>query len=234
MSTNSIYERALHLLVHEQNKALFSLHQYLVAIKEQIEKGETEEGLSLLEDCDRHIEITSRAISSIVALAEANELVRLQCNYVSVQMVVSEAIQLHKVALNGYKYSVAIADGLIIYGHKPLLIQAIGALIDNTIKYRDNNRPLTMAIRGYQVDKQAIIEVQDNGRGFPESYTNRLFEWGSQSRLNSTIPGSGIGLALVKAVVNAHRGSVVAKGQLNSGALFTLYLPTKCDEYIIG
>jgi light-regulated signal transduction histidine kinase (bacteriophytochrome) len=71
------------------------------------------------------------------------------------------------------------------------------------------------------------IIFNDNGIGFNDEYSEQIF--GLFKRLNDKqfYPGSGIGLALCKKVVENHRGEIIAQGKENEGASFLVYLPEK-------
>ncbi|GAB3544600.1 PAS domain-containing sensor histidine kinase [Spirosoma fluminis] len=77
----------------------------------------------------------------------------------------------------------------------------------------------------YQSRQYWVIKVADNGIGFGQEYADQIF--GAFQRLHSRqkFPGTGIGLAIVKKVVENHGGAVVAESQPGQGAAFTIYLP---------
>ncbi|GAB3508619.1 hypothetical protein GCM10027341_44650 [Spirosoma knui] len=78
---------------------------------------------------------------------------------------------------------------------------------------------------GYQSRHYWVIKVADNGIGFNQEYADQIF--GAFQRLHGRqqFPGTGIGLAIVKKVAENHGGTVVAEGQPDQGATFTIYLP---------
>ncbi|MFD0878215.1 ATP-binding protein, partial [Massilia pinisoli] len=71
------------------------------------------------------------------------------------------------------------------------------------------------------------ISVIDNGIGFDEEYNERIFEIFQRLHGKSEYTGTGIGLAIVKKIVENHNGFITAKGVLNEGAVFEVYLPYK-------
>jgi signal transduction histidine kinase len=77
-----------------------------------------------------------------------------------------------------------------------------------------------------QANAYWAIQIADNGIGFDDRYKDRIF--GAFQRLhsrNSPYAGTGIGLAIVKKVVEQHNGAISARGKVGEGSTFTLYLP---------
>ena len=74
-------------------------------------------------------------------------------------------------------------------------------------------------------DHLAELTIQDNGIGFDEQYATRIF--GAFERLHGAraYPGTGIGLALCRKIVERHHGTIAAEGEVGVGATFTVRLP---------
>lgn len=69
------------------------------------------------------------------------------------------------------------------------------------------------------------ITVQDSGIGFEPEFKERIFELFQKLHGNGLYKGTGIGLAIVKKIVDNHKGHIIATGELNQGARFDIYLP---------
>ncbi|NYS36551.1 HAMP domain-containing histidine kinase, partial [Streptococcus danieliae] len=74
-----------------------------------------------------------------------------------------------------------------------------------------------------------IIVIKDNGQGIPSRNVDFIFErfYQVEPSRNSELNGQGIGLAVVKSIVEAHKGTVDVKSEVGSGTTFTLTLPLK-------
>jgi light-regulated signal transduction histidine kinase (bacteriophytochrome) len=112
-----------------------------------------------------------------------------------------------------------------VYGDRALLRHVWINLIDNALKYSGTcARPL-IRITCTIDNAGATFAVRDNGVGFDMRYTHKLF--GVFQRLHRTddFPGTGVGLAIVKRIVQRHGGTVRAEGALGAGATFSFTLP---------
>ena len=70
------------------------------------------------------------------------------------------------------------------------------------------------------------IRISDNGIGFEPIYREKIFEVFQRLYGKETNKGTGIGLAIVKRIVENHDGCITATGELNKGATFDIYIPT--------
>jgi signal transduction histidine kinase len=101
-------------------------------------------------------------------------------------------------------------------------------LIDNAVKYSPPGTPITITV-GLE-DGQVVTRVQDRGRGIATAELPRIFEkfYRGKDPLNkdtrNQVPGAGLGLAIAKAVVVAHAGSIWAESKPGEGSSFCVAL----------
>lgn len=116
--------------------------------------------------------------------------------------------------------------------------QLFSNLLSNAIKFRRSGTPTEIAFRVDRVDDEALqplgfspgvtcvkIEVEDNGIGFDPEYSEKIFQIFQRLNGKSEYPGSGIGLAISKKIVEKHNGIIFAHGEPDKGAIFTVVLP---------
>jgi signal transduction histidine kinase len=98
-------------------------------------------------------------------------------------------------------------------------------VIDNGIKYSGDSREVI--VRTAAENGDAVITVEDFGIGLDPDEMDRVFQrfYRGGDALTRSVKGTGLGLTLVKEIVEAHGGSVSARGEPGSGSLFTLRLP---------
>ncbi|MGE5234886.1 MAG: PAS domain S-box protein [Acidobacteriota bacterium] len=106
-----------------------------------------------------------------------------------------------------------------------LMRQAWFNLIANAVKFtRPRDHPV-VEVEGHSEGNVVIYEVRDNGVGFNSRYTHKLF--GVFQRLHAAweFEGTGVGLALVKRIIERHGGEISAAGEVGRGATFTIRIP---------
>jgi two-component system phosphate regulon sensor histidine kinase PhoR len=108
--------------------------------------------------------------------------------------------------------------------------QALLNLLDNAAKYSRDRKIITVTA-GVE-DDQLKLSVADQGIGIEKRDIPRVFEkfYRAEARPEKNIAGSGIGLTLVKEIVEAHGGSISVESERNKGSTFTIHIPIKQRE----
>lgn len=113
----------------------------------------------------------------------------------------------------------------------PLRIrQVLDNLISNAIKYSPDGG--TVTVRARQESDAALLEVQDTGIGMSPHETTQVFGkfFRTAAARESSIPGVGLGLAITKAIVDSHGGTICCTSELGAGTTFTVRLPLHRSE----
>ena len=112
-----------------------------------------------------------------------------------------------------------------VYGDYTLIKVVLVNLISNAVKFTSKTANPVVTIGSQKYDKIQVIFIKDNGVGFNMNYYSKLF--GVFQRLHDTgdFPGTGIGLATVKKIIEKHNGKVWAKSKEGEGATFFFSLP---------
>ncbi len=118
----------------------------------------------------------------------------------------------------------------LVIGDRTLLRQAISNLVDNAIKYTPSGGQVKVGVR--VTDSEAIVYVADTGIGISLEDQARLFEKFHRIKRRETadIPGTGLGLALVKSIVERMKGRIWVESELNRGSTFYIALPLAPEE----
>lgn len=110
-----------------------------------------------------------------------------------------------------------------VSGNIDQLYRAIGNLLDNALKFTSAGGRVTLGLR--RDEGEVALWVQDSGVGIPEEDLPQLFERFYRGRRAAAYPGSGLGLTIVKAIVEIHGGRVRGENIEGGGARFTMWLP---------
>ena len=105
------------------------------------------------------------------------------------------------------------------------LAQAVTNLLDNAVKYSGQSR--SIVVRSFVRDRQLVISVEDFGIGIRKDEAHRVFErfYRGGDELTRSVKGSGLGLTLVKEIVEAHHGTVRVESEPGRGSTFSIRLP---------
>jgi two-component system OmpR family sensor kinase len=96
-------------------------------------------------------------------------------------------------------------------------------VIGNAVKF---TRPGdSIQVRAFEDSNQVIVEIADTGPGVPQDEQGQVWEELFRGKLGRSAPGSGLGLALVKAIVERHGGRASLRSRPNQGTIVTLRLP---------
>jgi PAS domain S-box-containing protein len=113
----------------------------------------------------------------------------------------------------------------IIQGDEARLRQAIDNLLTNAIKYSPSSKTITVG--GRFTDSHITLFVRDEGEGIPSDQIDKIFDrfYRIDDKLTRKTQGTGLGLYLVKAIVEAHQGEISVKSHIGHGSTFYFTLP---------
>jgi CheY-like chemotaxis protein/two-component sensor histidine kinase len=121
---------------------------------------------------------------------------------------------------------------LAVLGHAHHLEEAVACLLDNALKFTPQDGSVYVRLQAN--DDEVILEVEDTGIGIPEGETEKIFSrfYQIDDSITRQYGGIGLGLSLVKSVVQNHEGEIKVTSQVGQGSRFTLKLPKLSKEKI--
>jgi signal transduction histidine kinase len=144
---------------------------------------------------------------------------------VSLTQLAQEAVELLQGAIRLRGVKIEIAEGMpVVYGDEPRLREVLQNLVENAVKFM-GSQPQPMIQIGARVDNEVCIAyVKDNGIGIDARYHQKIF--GLFEQLSPDVEGTGIGLALVKRIIEIHGGKVWVESEgIGHGTTFYFTLP---------
>jgi len=145
---------------------------------------------------------------------------------VNIETIAQSTVERMATQTANHKFILSFPDNFpVISGDARLLRQVLDNLITNAIKYSPNGGKVT--IGGRFNEQTTTVFVRDEGAGISEADQNRIFErfFRVESSLTSKAAGTGLGLYLVKAIIDAHGGTINVKSHLGHGSTFYFTLP---------
>jgi len=137
----------------------------------------------------------------------------------------------HRVGHDGFTVRTRIEDSLPpVRADRDALSQAISNLVDNAIQYSGDAKEI--GIDASAGDEHVTVTVEDSGIGIPEEEIDRVFErfFRGGDALTRTVKGSGLGLTLVREIVEAHGGTVQVQSAPDQGSRFSIRLPAMTEQ----
>ncbi|MBD2704210.1 GAF domain-containing protein [Spirosoma sp. BT702] len=110
-----------------------------------------------------------------------------------------------------------------------MALQLFSNLVSNAAKYTRNNPDARIQVSGKRTEQDIIYSVSDNGIGFDMKEAGRMFELFKRLENARPFKGSGVGLAIVKRIINRHQGKIWYLSEPNRGATFFVSFPTTTD-----
>ncbi|MAO55646.1 MAG: hypothetical protein CMM61_08105 [Rhodospirillaceae bacterium] len=117
-----------------------------------------------------------------------------------------------------------------IDGDPSMLSQVFANLFENAQKYARAGYPPDITVRGIADPDGVTITVTDNGIGFDEKYAGEIFKPFVRLHRRGERGGSGVGLSIVKRIIERHGGTITARGVPDRGAEFTIHLPPATER----
>ncbi|ENQ3106178.1 Signal transduction histidine kinase [Bacillus sp. 491mf] len=114
-----------------------------------------------------------------------------------------------------------------VYGDENLLHQVWTNLLTNSIKFTESGG--TISFDGEEKDTELCLTISDTGIGMSEDEIDKIFDrfYKVDEARNRTIEGSGLGLSIVKKIIDLHEGSITVHSVKGEGTTFTIYLPKR-------
>jgi signal transduction histidine kinase/Flp pilus assembly protein TadD len=216
--------RLFRLLLHEVKNPLMSV---LGALELALEDPAlTPELKELLEIARRSAERIRTLLEKAQDYLRLGEGVRLRSERVDLKELLLQGVEeLRPLARRkGVRLEVRLPrEEAWVYGDRDWLYQAFLNVLNNAVKYTpEGGRVLVRLLKG--VDRYGVA-VSDTGPGIPEEEQAKVFEPFYRASTRGEAEGTGLGLALVKRVLEAHGGEVRLKSRLGRGSTFLLLLP---------
>jgi len=177
-------------------------------------------------DAMRHSALRMNAlVNNLLDMARLESgAVQLNRQWQPLEEVVGSALAACAPALAGRPVQVALADDLPLLHLDAVLVERVFVnLLENAAKYTPAGSAVAI---GARVDgDQVRVTIDDHGPGLPAGREETIFEKFERGRKESTTPGVGLGLAICRAIMQAHGGSIRGETRAGGGARFTLLLP---------
>jgi signal transduction histidine kinase len=183
-----------------------------------------EEGHRLLNVIVSNTQSMSKLIIDLLALSRLGrqEIKKVSVNLTAMTRQIFEQLRFQEPERN---FQLIIKDLPPAYGDQSLLYQVMMNLLGNAIKYTKPRKTALIEVDSKNEENETIYYVKDNGIGFDERYGDKLFGVFQRLHGSDQYEGTGVGLAIVKRIIQRHGGRVWGEGKVDEGAVFYFALP---------
>jgi signal transduction histidine kinase len=170
-------------------------------------------------------------VSDLLLIAESDDgRLRLDVQDVDLEALAHESVEAARVAAERKRIELVLsATPTQLHGDPLRLAQLMDNLISNAIKFTPDGGRVTVTTAAN--DGHASLEVRDSGVGIAPADREQIFErfFRARTARKGAVTGAGLGLAITKAIVDAHGGSIRVESELGAGTSFLISLPLGDD-----
>ncbi len=160
-------------------------------------------------------------INGLLQISRTGRIVMI-VNQIDMNSLIKNVINSKEFQLTELSANVNIGELDDCYGDENLLNQLFSNLIANAINYRSPDRQLVLNIQSQNKFKKIIYSIEDNGTGIAERHLEKI--WDVFFRASTAVTGEGLGLSIVKRIVDKHRGKIWVESKEGVGSTFFVEL----------
>lgn len=225
---NDLKSRFISMASHEFRTPLSAIHSSAILIAKQNAPGMEDKRMRYLRQIKNNVRNLVVILDDFLSLSKLEEgnIEAVPDRFDALNLIRSVLEELESNLKVGQHFSEAFEmSTLQVYQDPKLLRQILVNLLSNAIKYTPEKSSILI-----QIDRDGpgfTIAIQDRGMGIPEEEHDQLFNRFFRAKNAVNIPGTGLGLHLVKLYTELMGGTITFKSELNKGSTFTLKLPVE-------
>ena len=215
---NEELERFTYTASHDLKSPLITIRGFLGYLEQDARIGKFDRLNSDIKRISDATEKMHRLLSELLELSRVGRVTNEKQN-VSFEVIATEALKRVEGQIMARQVEVQLRSGMPpVLVDKERLIEVVQNLIDNAVKFMGGQPSPRIEIGFYLEDERPVFFVRDNGIGIKKEFQKRIF--GLFDKLNPDTDGTGIGLALVKRIIEVHGGSIWVESKEGEGSTF--------------
>ena len=225
---NTRLERFAYTVSHELKSPLVTIAGFTGMLRQDLARGDAQRSESSFTQIERATETMSLLLEDLLKLARIGHVENTH-EAVSLTDLARDASRHLQFEERARNIEIDIdPDMPTVMGDRPRLLEVMQNLIENAVKFSAGIPQAKVSVRAELRDGEVVCSVQDNGRGIAPEYHERIFNL--FERLDQVVEGTGVGLALVRGIVESHNGRVwIESDGEGTGCKFYFSLPAQAE-----
>ncbi|HKB89470.1 MAG TPA: ATP-binding protein [Opitutaceae bacterium] len=223
---NSEQESFCYSISHDLRAPLITISNFSSVIRKDFSQQLNGEGIDLLDRVQRAAVRMDQQLKELLAYSRLSRA-ELVMEPLNLDEVIRNLLVQHEGFIREHHAQVDVQRPLpSVYASQEPLTQALSNLLTNAIKYTPPDASAQVSIYAQKTGAKVVITVQDQGSGIAPQYHDRIFGLFERLHGQTIIPGSGVGLAIVKRAAERMSGRVWLESHEGEGSRFYLELPS--------
>ncbi|HSW29692.1 MAG TPA: PAS domain S-box protein [Longimicrobiales bacterium] len=223
-AANAELESFSYSVSHDLKAPLRAIDGYSALLENEASRGLDEDGRRLLREVRTNAQQMGRLIEDLLAYSRVGRAA-LNRETVDVRALVWELVEGERKLAPSRTIELEAESPLAVWADPFLLRQALTNVIGNAVKFTRPRDVARIEVSGRREKGMVEITVRDNGVGFDTRYRHKLFGVFERLHYPDEFEGTGVGLAIVKRIVERHGGQVAAESELDRGTAIRMNLP---------
>ncbi len=202
---------------HDLKNPLATIKSYSQLIK----KGDRsmEKVIMMAERIDAGTQKMQSMIDEVLAYSKVGQS-NIQKSQINMQQLLQELCEDLSIANSHPNLDIQIKETPSIVGDQLMVLQVFSNVIGNAVKYSSKSEFPKVTISGTKNDTEIVYAISDNGIGIPKEEHDRIFELFSRASAGKDFEGTGVGLAIVKRILEKHEGNIWVDSAIGKGSIF--------------
>lgn len=149
--------------------------------------------------------------------------INMKIQSINMNDLLGKVVDSMKFQINSSGAKVSVSDLHSCFGDPNMINQIFSNLLDNSLKYRSENRNLRITVKSEKKEEYVLYSFRDNGKGIPEDKLEAVFDL--FNKIDPYSEGLGLGLSIVKKIINRHGGDIRVSSKEDSYTRFSILLP---------
>jgi two-component system OmpR family sensor kinase len=213
---------------HELRTPLTSIHGFVEVLLRGAAKNEKQLDLalnSILIESER----LTKLVNDLLMLNRLDQNTTVKREKENINTVINEIFPQLKILSGERKLELKLEDNVLVNINKDQIKQVMFNLVQNSIRHTSELSgiiTISTSIEHIESNKFVVLKISDTGSGISEKHLNKIFDrfFRSESHRAREQGGYGLGLSIVKSIVNAHNGKITVESKVGIGTIFSIYL----------